>query len=118
MSKENKEAPEIEYLRKRDNKFVYHATKILIARGDLFPCDANGNFMTTGRQTLNVEHAADKAPDPRPDTSDDEDNTLILAMIARAKQLGIKNPHTMKEDTLARKIAEVEAGEQKEEDGE
>ena len=100
------EAPEVKFLRKRDDKFVYHATQKLLDRGDMFPCNEDGEFLTTNT----VELKAPPQPEtPKSDTSDGEDNSLVLAMIERAKELGIKNPHNMKEETLATRIAEAEA---------
>lgn len=59
----------------------------------------------------NVEHSADK------NTGDNADKELE-ALKEKAKELGIKNVHNMKKETLIAKIEEAEAGENPNPEGE
>ena len=115
MSKEKK-GPEkkTKFLRRRDDNFVYHSTVELLKRGDMFACDAEGNFVTTGHAEVETgfegKSDAEIAAEVKAKANQTKADDLLIAMQTRAKELNIKSAHRMKEETLVVRIAEAEAG--------
>jgi len=105
---------EVKYLRTREEKFVWKATPILLERTDLYPCNKDGSFLTTNEFVLPEPVPGPRGPaDDKPKEAertevDDRKDSMINALLARAKELGIKNAHAMKEETLVARIAKAE----------
>jgi len=104
------EPTKIEWLRKLDKKHVIGASETLLKRNDLFPCDINGNFTTTGTQQAAVAAVEKELANENVESPEEAAaNQRKVALMSRAKDLGIVNPHAMKEETLLDKIAIAEA---------
>lgn len=95
------------YLRKLDDPFVYVATPFLIKRGDMYPCDKDGNFVSSGMKEMAEAEPEPPAKEVVP-KEDTEANEKRIKLLDRAKDLGIGWAHTMKEETLLMRIGEAE----------
>ena len=106
MSKE----AEVKYVRTLDRAIAYPASPRLVKRNDMYPCDEHAVLLSTG--TTEPPVAAEPAT-PAPDKTDESENAAIVERLiglkARAKELGIKGAHNMKEETLMDRIATAEA---------
>ena len=99
---------EVEWCRSLDKTNIYGASEALLSRNDMYPCDSKGNFLASGAQELSKPVPAPVKP-TTDDSANAEDNTRVAQLIQRAKDLGVKNPHNCKEETLLKRIAEKEA---------
>ena len=85
---------EVKYLRKKDSHIVHVADSILLQRNDLYPCEADGTFISTGSDSLEVFNGEfEKARED---------------LYKRAELLSIKNYKKMKFTTLIDKIVNIE----------
>jgi hypothetical protein len=93
---------EVKYLRKRDDKFVYKATKMLLQRNDMFPCDKNGRFINTGTDVLPEKEAGPKGP------AENQALSELEELRQRARELKVAGWNNAKKETLIKKINEAE----------
>ena len=99
-----------QWLRTLKSTYVYPATEAFLKRNDLYPCDIKGVLLSSGT-TEPLKSETTEASNPKTNENDTEaaaENSRQIALLERAKELGIKNAHTMKEETLVAKIAEAE----------
>lgn len=111
MSEVGKREVKVEWLRTLKSTYVYPATEAFLKRNDLYPCDIKGVLLSSGTSEP-LKPEAPITPASKTNENDTEEaaaNARQIALLERAKELGIKNPHTMKEETLVAKIAEAEA---------
>jgi hypothetical protein len=98
----------VKYLRLLDDKYVYHANEILMKRvgQDLYPCDKDGNFLVSGETEMPVA-AIEPVKEKKP-----KENAAVnqerVKLLDRAKALGIRSAHTMKNETILAKISAME----------
>lgn len=109
MSEEVNKPGEVKWLRTLDNKYVYPATKAFLARNDLFACDINGVFISSGTVLPPVVVPEEPKVDLNDDKLAEDANGTRVQLLERANALGIKNAHTMKNETILAKISELEA---------
>lgn len=95
----------VRFLRKRDNKRVFPVCNQFLERNDMYPCDEAGNFVSPDSDELVAAETAEVVKT----MVDEKDNSVIVALIERAKELGIKSAHRMKESTLIKRINDAEA---------
>lgn len=81
---------EIKYLRKKDSEIVHVADSVLLQRNDMFPCDVNGVFVSSGSESLEIYS--------------DEFERAKEDLYNRADLLNIRNYKRMKFTTLIDKI--------------
>ena len=85
---------EIKYLRKKDSEIVHVADSVLLKRNDMFPCDVNGKFISSGSESLEIYS--------------DEFERAKEDLYNRADLLSIRNYKRMKFTTLIDKIVRKE----------
>lgn len=79
-------------------------------KGDLIIVSKNENTFNLYERYGFVPVMDEKPEEPKQETAKEPDDTAEL--LAKAKELGIRNAHSMKRETLLKKIAEAEgAGE-------
>ena len=104
------EEMKVEYLRTRGRKHAFAVSAVLLERGDMFPCDAKGNFLGSGTSQLVPDHIAEEKPAASDDHKEEmtEVDSMLIALRSRAKELKIRGAHNMKEGKLITRIEEAE----------
>lgn len=111
------EPKEVQFLRPLNRKIVYPAADSIINRPDLYPCDKNGRFLSTGTEQPPHTERKVSTPDPTMETEEQvKENSERDALVARAKELGIGNYWNKKNETLIADINEAEAAEEETEE--
>jgi hypothetical protein len=91
-------------------KVVWPMVPSFEGRNDLYPCDIEGNFLSTGTATPIEAVVVEPVVDEKVETAEATDeNRTKVALMGRAKELGVPYAHLMNEETLLQKIAEKEA---------
>tara|TARA_Y100000004_G_scaffold167627_1_gene200311 strand:+ start:2160 stop:2447 length:288 start_codon:yes stop_codon:yes gene_type:complete len=85
---------EIKYLRKKDSSVVYIADSVLLKRNDLYPCEPDGTFISSGSDSLEVFN--------------DEFEKAKEDLYKKAEELKITNYRRMKFSTLIDRIVRIE----------
>jgi hypothetical protein len=83
-------AEPITYLRKKDDPYVYRSSPQLLENPDLFPCDREGNFISSGTKSME-----------RLDSEFVKEKEKLYEL---AKELGISNYKRMRLATLIKRI--------------
>jgi len=104
------EEVKVEYVRTLDRAIAFPASKTLVKRNDMYPCDAHAVLLSSGTTEAPVA-AEPKAPKPDPvdESKDAIAKERMIELRARGKELKIKSSHNMKEDLLMDKIAAAES---------
>jgi hypothetical protein len=103
------EATEVKWVRTLKSKYVFSASKRLLKRNDMFPCDIEGRLLSSGTVEPPVAKEEPAKVDENDDAANAAENARREDLIEKARELGIKNAHKMKEETLLDRIAEAEA---------
>ena len=80
----------VTYLRKKEDPYVYVASAQLLENSNLYPCDIDGNFITSGTKSMG--------------RLDDEFVKEKEKLYEMAKELGIHNIKRMRLATLIKRI--------------